>query len=168
MADLLAKQWKAALPDDASTWAGQDEDLRKRLDSGNWNAAIDVWSPRFDDPLAFLSAFTSGNPVSGTNWSNPTYDALIKAAYDVQGFVAAPDPALKDVAAIQGLVAAAKPGDGASLEALRRGSSPRPRRSCSPRPSWCPCGPRRGAPAWSRRTCGACRSSARPRATSST
>ena len=121
VADLLAKQWKAALPDDASTWAGQDEDLRRRLDSGNWNAAIDVWSPRFDDPLALLSAFTSGNPVSGTNWSNPTYDALIKAAYDVQGFVAAPDPALKDVAAIQSLVAAAKPGDGASLEALRRG-----------------------------------------------
>jgi|GEM_PF-1924693 len=121
VADLLAKQWKAVLPDDASTWAGQDEDLRKRLDSGNWNAAIDVWSPRFDDPLAFLSAFTSGNPVSGTNWSNPTYDALIKAAYDVAGFVTAPDPALKDVSAIQSLVAAAKAGDGASLEALRRG-----------------------------------------------
>ncbi len=121
VADLLAKQWKAVLPDDASTWAGQDEDLRKRLDSGNWNAAIDIWSPRFDDPLAFLSAFTSGNPVSGTNWSSPTYDALIKAAYDVAGFVAAPDPALKDVAGIQSLVAAAKPGDEKSLEALRRG-----------------------------------------------
>ncbi len=121
VADLLAKQWKAVLPDDASTWAGQADDLRKRLDSGNWNAAIDVWSPRFDDPLAFLSAFTTGNPVSGTNWSNATYDALIKAAYDVAGFVAAPDPALKDVAGIKDLLAAAKPGDAKSLETLRRG-----------------------------------------------
>ncbi len=32
-----------------------------------------------------------------------------------------PDPALKDVASIQSLFAAAKPGDAASLEALRRG-----------------------------------------------
>ncbi len=120
VADLLAKQWKAVLPDDASTWAGQEDDLRRRLDSGSWNAAIEIWKPKFDDPLAFLGAFTSGNPVGGTTWSNATYDALIKAAYDVGGYLAAPDPALKDVASIQGALTAAKPGDAASMEALRR------------------------------------------------
>jgi hypothetical protein len=151
VADLMAKQWKV-LPDDASTWAGQEDDLRKRLDSGNWNAAIEIWKPKFDDPLAFLGAFTSGNPVSGTNWSNATYDALIKAAYDVGGYVTTPDPALKDVASIQSLFAAAKPGDAASLEALRRGLAEAEailsrRRSC---PLWTT-----STRAWSRRTCAA-------------
>jgi dipeptide transport system substrate-binding protein len=35
----------------------------------------------FQDPINYLDAFQTGNPMNRTGWSNPDYDKLIKAAY---------------------------------------------------------------------------------------
>jgi len=38
------------------------------------------WVGDYPDPNTFLDLWVTGNPQSNTNWSNPEYDALIKAA----------------------------------------------------------------------------------------
>ncbi len=119
IAAAIKKSWETAkLPDEATV--DVPEDLRRRIDSGLWHAAIATWHPATDDPLALLAAFTTGNSLGGAMWSNATYDALIKAATDVAGFLAAPDPVLKDVATLKGPIAGASAANLASLETLRQ------------------------------------------------
>ncbi len=72
------------LPDDRARQASGQEAVTTCASASTSTAgtpAIETsGTPKFDDPLAFLGAFTSATPgVSGTNWSNATYDALIKA-----------------------------------------------------------------------------------------
>ena len=120
VAEGIAKAVKTpVLADDATTWIGMNDDVRRKVDSGSWNLAVSVWQPGFDDPLALLSAFTSRNAVGATMWSHPKFDALIAAAVDVAGFAAAPNPDLKDVTAVKDALAGASK-DAAGLESLRR------------------------------------------------
>lgn len=115
----IKKAWESAkLPDESTV--DLPETLRVRIGSGLWHLAIETWHPSYDDPLALLGAFTSGNPVASTMWSNPVYDALVKASVNVAGLLASPDPALKDVAALKGPLATASAGDPKSLEAVRQ------------------------------------------------
>ncbi|MGE5702121.1 MAG: peptide ABC transporter substrate-binding protein [Clostridia bacterium] len=38
--------------------------------------------PDFGDPINFIDGFQTGNPMNRTGWSNPTFDKLIKDAYN--------------------------------------------------------------------------------------
>lgn len=88
---------------------GTEDDLPGRLRAGSFHAAISTWRAGYDDPLAFLAAFTTGNVEGSTGWSNAAYDALVKGAIDPAGFaVAAPNPALKDLAEVKNLADRAK------------------------------------------------------------
>ena len=117
--DTLVKAWKKpALPDDVTAYTASGSDLREQMDQGAWNAVLSAWLPDYDDPLAYLSGFTSGSPVGNTGWSDARFDALIRAAQDVAGFAAGTiDPAIKDLAALQ---AQAKGGGDAAEQVRRR------------------------------------------------
>lgn len=121
VADAMVKAWKTGgIPDEATTWVGLAQDVRRRISMGTWNLSISCWQPAYDDPFALLGGFTTGNPVGATMWSNATYDALLKAAVDVAGFLSAPDPVLKSLPALKGPMASASAASLPSLEALRQ------------------------------------------------
>jgi hypothetical protein len=129
VASALGKRWSKEFGFETNnpTSAEEDipdseDDLPGRIRGGSWNAVLTTWAPTFDDPLAFLAAYTTGNVVGSTGWSDPAYDALIAGAVDVAGFAAKGPPAvLKDLAEVKSLADKAKasplPGE---LEALRR------------------------------------------------
>jgi ABC-type oligopeptide transport system substrate-binding subunit len=109
-AEAVERMWKPFEEVVVDVWSGTD--YARRLENGQWDAHAHVLVPDFDDPLAFLTPFRSR---SGANaYSNPAFDALLKAAGDVISFRAKPDPA---VAAAPGVKAALAGGDD---EALRR------------------------------------------------
>jgi ABC-type oligopeptide transport system substrate-binding subunit len=113
--DVIKKLWaKIAIEDDITVFV--PEDFQRQLDIGDWHCAVSMWVPGFDDPLAFLAPFTTGN---NSSWSDPRFDALIRAATDVAAFGAAKeiDPAIKDLAAIKSEAATGAP---AALESARR------------------------------------------------
>jgi ABC-type oligopeptide transport system substrate-binding subunit len=112
---VIGKLWaKVAVEDDVTVFV--PEDFAKQLDMGDWHCAVSMWVPAFDDPLAYLAPFTTGN---NAGWSDARYDALIRAAQDVAAFGAAKeiDPAIKDLTAIKSEAAAGAP---AALESARR------------------------------------------------
>ncbi len=120
VADALAAAWrKGGIPDDVSvTVKAPGKDLRDAVDGGQWEAALWRWSPGFDDPLAFLTAFTTGHPAGDHRWSNPVYDALVAGATDPAAFAASPAAGAKDLAPVKAALPGAK--DPKGLEALRR------------------------------------------------
>ena len=115
VANAISKRWKATAIDDDMT-VETPEDFAKQLDCGDWHCALTTWRPAFDDPLAFLAPFTSGNNAS---WNDVRFDALIRAAQDVAAFGAAKeiDPAIKDLAAIKSEAAS---GAATALESARK------------------------------------------------
>lgn len=113
VADAIGKLWKS-LGDDAATTVLNPEDLRVTIDAGLWDAYVQTWIADFDDPLAFLGAFTTKNPAGDCAWSHPVYDALIAGARDVNTFRASPPAA---AAALPSVKAALGRGD---AEGLRR------------------------------------------------
>jgi ABC-type oligopeptide transport system substrate-binding subunit len=119
VADLLSKAWpKGGIPDDVSVTVQQPDVFQREVDAGSWHVCVTRWRPDFDDPLAFLSGFTTGNQKGGLRWSNAAYDALIQGALDVAGFAKAPADAVKDRPAVK--TALSKGTDAKALEELRR------------------------------------------------
>jgi oligopeptide transport system substrate-binding protein len=114
VADPIGKAWRAAVGDDVNVQVKSGDDLRIAIDAGLWDALVEEWIPDYDDPLAFLSAFTTRNPTGDALWSNPLYDALIAAARDVASFKAKPEGVASAVPAVK---SALEKGD---LEGLRR------------------------------------------------
>jgi ABC-type oligopeptide transport system substrate-binding subunit len=127
VANALAKRWakEFGFETNNATSAEEDiadseDDLPGKIRGGAWNAVLTTWTPTFDDPLAFLAAYTTGNVTGSTGWSDPAYDALIAGAFDVSGFATkGPGPELKDYPEVKSLADKAK-GSPADLEALRR------------------------------------------------
>ncbi len=128
-AKALGDRWQKELGFEVSQSTADEEDLPDteddlpgRVKAGGWHATISVWRPGYDDPLAFLTAYVTGSAEGSTGWSNPVYDALIAGAQDVAAFASAPpNPALKDLAEVTRLAAAAKSAPTFdSLETLRR------------------------------------------------
>lgn len=53
---------------------------------GNYDIAIDGWSPDFSDPITFLELFTTDNPYNLDHYSNKEFDDLIqKVKTDLAG-----------------------------------------------------------------------------------
>ena len=116
VAAAIKKAWEAKAIEGDIAIEMPDETMAKKLECGDWHATVTTWRPAFDDPLAFLASFTTGNPSS---WSDARFDALIRAAKDVAAFGAAKeiDPAIQDLAAIKSEAAS---GAATALESARR------------------------------------------------
>lgn len=117
-ADAIGKTWKAKVGDDYSYVQKIGSDLSIAVDAGLWDALLQTWIADYDDPLAFLSAFTTKNPAGDCAWSSPLYDALIAGAKDVAGFKAKPDAAVAALPTVKPVLD--KATDAAGLETLRR------------------------------------------------
>ena len=122
--NALYDAWQKTLQASVSARGGYYNDYQTELENGDFHVVLGMVQPSCDDPLAYLSLFESGSTVGATGWSDPTYDALVRGAYDPAAFAAKP-PAedllkrSKDRAALDAAVKAAASGKLADLEALR-------------------------------------------------
>lgn len=80
IAELIRKQWQAALGVNVATrneeWSTYNNSLRQ----GQYDIARRAWGGDYLDPNTFLDQFITGGANNDPQYDNPEYDALIEAA----------------------------------------------------------------------------------------
>jgi oligopeptide transport system substrate-binding protein len=80
IAEAIQQMWRKELGIDAGLL---NEEWKVYLDTQNarrYDVSRAGWIGDYDDPSTFLETFTTDSGNNRTGWSNPKYDALIKAA----------------------------------------------------------------------------------------
>lgn len=80
IAEVIQQQWKKELGIQIElhgiAWPAYLEQMHK----GDFDICRAGWVPDYTDPNTFLDIFVTGGLQNGTNWGNPQYDRLIRAA----------------------------------------------------------------------------------------
>ena len=78
--DILAATWKSTLGIKVAVKAVTQEERLQKLSASKYQITLDGWGPDYPDPMTYLNIFTTSNPMSYANYSNPDYDALVQSA----------------------------------------------------------------------------------------
>jgi len=78
--DILAATWKSTLGIKVVVKAVTQEERLQKLSASKYQITLDGWGPDYPDPMTYLNIFTTSNPMSYANYSNPDYDALVQSA----------------------------------------------------------------------------------------
>ncbi len=80
IAEFFQQQWKKNLSIDCDLNNMEWKVLLKKQHEKDFQVTRTAWIGDYVDPMTFLDLFESKNPNNRTQWENPSFDALIKAA----------------------------------------------------------------------------------------
>lgn len=118
IAEVVADQLRRNLGLDVRAYNQEWQSYLASGRAGDYDLMRAGWVGDYLDPNTFLDLWVSGGGNNQTGWGDPTYDALVRAAADVERFVAQPEPllgALREPERARALLAAVRAAPDADL-----------------------------------------------------